>query len=421
MKRQKLESAIIAIISSKYKEIEKNFITEDLFRNLTNIKIFRKIMELGENSSIVTIGSRLAEDELIYFSKLFDDNFEVLLYDLPIFIKEIKRLDKIDKIKTLLEKFDETPIDSIINQLHELDDKIQTERPTFSATELSKQLYSKLERISQTPDQLTGVTSGIEKIDNFLWGFQPATVYILAGRPSMGKGILVANIALNAANSGKRVYLQALEESSDSIITRMCARETQLNNENLNKGKIKNDDWEKIVGGINRLAKDNLLINDSTGLTSTQIMRLVKKEHTKKPIDILIVDHIQEIRDVGENRRLEVMLAASNLRALAKSLNIPVIIVSQLNRALEMRQDKRPLLSDLRESGDLEQIADAVIFLFRPHYYNGETSSETQPLELIFAKNRNGRTGKITAGINLPFMSVHDDFDYTEIEKPLKF
>lgn len=403
MARIDLENAIISAISQDYSLIEKFNITKELFKNINNTAIFEAAKVLSKYDYVM-LSSSVSGDIFAHLQTITNSNqnHEFILN----YILELKKLDKRETIKQLLMKFDEAPIEEIISQLQDLTGNIITERPTNHIKNLSQDYYKQLEIASETPDTLKGVTSGLKRVDSYLWGFQKGVVYLLAGRPSMGKSAVGLNFAINAAMSGKRVYIQALEETSSSIMSRATSRLANISNENLNKGKIEAEQWHTLAGTVSKISGLDVMINDSTNLTSNQIIKLIKREHTIKPLDLVIVDHIQETNDKAENRRLSVTQAASNLRSMAKSLNVPVIIVSQLNRASETRNDKTPMLSDLRESGDLEQIADVIMLLFREGYYNKELSQEIEPLEIIFAKNRNGRTGKITVGFKLDTLTV---------------
>lgn len=299
-------------------------------------------------------------------------------------------------------------------------DKLTMVRPTVMISEVSAEVYKKLERAYENPDSLTGVTSGLRDLDKITWGFQPRRVYIMAGRPSMGKSAVAVNIATNAALAGKRIYIQSLEDSKQGIYTRVLSRLTEISNERLQKGQIREPEWAEITNTMDKQIKNlNILIDDSTGLTSQDIFNRVRQEHMRNPLHLVIVDHLQEIREREQNRHLEISRAASTLRGMAKTLGLPVLILSQLSRSVEQRGEKHPLMSDLKESGDIEAIADMILLLYRPSYYEVNKERPTHDtIQIHIAKNRDGRIGLIDIGFK-PQNLTCCDWDYT-FYKPQK-
>lgn len=257
-----------------------------------------------------------------------------------------------------------------------------------------KDVFLQIEKASNNKNEITGVPSGFSAIDSITWGFQPQRLYLLAGRPSMGKSALGMNIAHNAAKAGKKVYFQSLEESSQSLCTRMLSKACKIETNRLLRGQLNEGDWGVVSNSLERLNKLPLIIDESCSVSSRDIYREVMKEHSKEKIDLLIIDHIQQIREKEQNRHLELSQAAFNFKELAKELRIPVLVMCQLNRGVEARADKHPLMSDLKESGDLEAIADVVMLLYREAYYDHECVDKAK-VEMSIAKNRDGRTGTI--------------------------
>lgn len=407
-KRVSLESALVASLiksSTIDKDITDNDLHEDLFTLHPLKQIFLAIKELGENANLVTVHARLSAQAQSKLNEITMDSDR--MFDsrgIKAIASELIRLDKIEKLRELVLSLDNVPVDEVIGKINNLSSQVITERLSERADDVARRVYTRLETASKEPDTIQGVRSGIDALDNYTWGFQKGKVYIIAGRPGMGKSACCMNIAKSAMLNKKRVYIQALEEGNESFVTRLLSSLSGLNNEALNKARINPSDWDKISNGIGQINGDYIIINDSTGLSADKISRLMKDEHNKTPLDLVIVDHLQEIVDKSaESRRLEVSMSASKLRGIAKALDIPIIIVSQLSRAVEGRADKTPMLSDLRESGDLEAIADVVIMLYRESYYTGLQNGD---ITFIIAKHRNGRTGRINAKIEMETLTI---------------
>jgi len=410
--RLKLENAILsAIVCSEnaISYVEKYDLNVGLFKFLSNVRIFNKILILGSDCNFLNLSSLLHGEDSVHFQTITSTHH--LVFTIPGHINQIRRIDKEEAIKELISRIGKEDPDEIILKIKDIGEDIVTERVTHKAEEVAAGLFERFESASENPGKLQGVTSGIDSLDRFTWGFKPGKVYIMAGRPSMGKSALMMNITRSAAMAGNRVYVQSMEEGADDFVSRMISSFSKVNNENLNKGIISESEWEKIAESIRNIPVDKILINDSTMISSDKICRLIKKEYNKNKIDLVIVDHIQEISENCQSRKEEVSKAASTLRSLAKSLKIPIIIVSQLSRSVESRSDKMPEMRDLKESGDLEAIADVIILLFREGYYNREITSLKQVLNLLVAKNRNGRTGKIDVMIDLETLNIGDVYE----------
>src|SRR5256714_3062529 len=256
----------------------------------------------------------------------------------------------------------------------------------------------KLHRLSLEHTALTGVPSGFGDLDNLTGGFQPGNLIVIAARPSMGKSCLVTNIAENAAlDHGRPVALFSLEMSEAELAMRFIASQARVKGEDLSKGRAEKR-WPKIVEATSRLAAAPIYVDDSSDLGSIELRAKARRLHSqaKDGLGLIVVDYLQLMRtDLRvENRAEQVGHLSRGLKVLARELNVPVLALSQLNRGVEARTDKRPLLSDLRESGAIEQDSDLVVFIYRDEYYNDDSEHEGEA-ELLISKHRNGPLGKV--------------------------
>ena len=246
---------------------------------------------------------------------------------------------------------------------------------------------------------ITGLPTGLTDLDNLTSGLQPADMVIVAGRPSMGKTSLVMNIAEHAAlEVQKPVLVFSMEMPADSLAMRMMSSLGRIDQNRIRTGKLNDDDWSRVTSTVHMLSEANLYIDDSPSLSPAELRararRLVKEQG---PLGLIVIDYLQLMKVPGfraDNRAAEISEISRSLKALAKELNVPVIALSQLNRSLEQRHDKRPVMSDLRESGAIEQDADLICFIYRDEVYN-EDSPDKGSAEIIIAKQRNGPIGKV--------------------------
>jgi replicative DNA helicase len=255
----------------------------------------------------------------------------------------------------------------------------------------------KLHRLSVEGTALTGTPSGFKDLDEITGGFQPGNLIIIAARPSMGKSALVTNIAENAAlDYGKGVALFSLEMSETELAQRFVASQARVKGEELRKGRVAEHRWAKIVEASSRLANAPLFIDDSSDVGMLEIRAKARRLHQQHELGLIIVDYLQLMRPdhTIESRVQQVGEMSRGLKILARELEVPVIALSQLSRAVESRTDKRPILSDLRESGQIEQDADLVAFIYREEYYDKESEREGIA-DIIIAKHRNGALGDV--------------------------
>ncbi|HEX7290990.1 MAG TPA: replicative DNA helicase [Conexibacter sp.] len=258
----------------------------------------------------------------------------------------------------------------------------------------------KLHRLSLEHTALTGTPSGYKDLDEITGGFQPGNLIILAARPSMGKSALVTNIAENAAlEHGKPVALFSLEMSEAELAQRFVASQARIRGEELRKGRVAENRWPKILEACQRLSDAPLYVDDSSDIGILELRAKARRLHqqSENGLGLIILDYLQLMRADSriENRVEAVGQMSRGLKILARELEVPVIALSQLSRAVESRTDKRPILSDLRESGNIEQDADLVMFIYRDEYYDRESEREGEA-DIIIAKHRNGALGDVT-------------------------
>jgi replicative DNA helicase len=274
----------------------------------------------------------------------------------------------------------------------------------------------KMERLSREHTSLTGTPSGFRDLDEITGGFQPGNLIIIAARPSMGKSALVTNMAENASiEHGKPVALFSLEMSESELAQRFVASQARIKGDELRKGRVADTKWPKILEASARLAAAPLYIDDSSDVGILEIRAKARRLHQQSPLGMIIVDYLQLLRPDGrvESRVEQVGQMSRGLKILARELNVPVIALSQLSRAVESRTDKRPILSDLRESGQIEQDADLVAFIYREEYYDKETE-RAGIADIIIAKHRNGALGDV----ELTFAKEYPKFlNYTSPER----
>ncbi|WP_072696117.1 replicative DNA helicase [Desulfovibrio litoralis] len=263
--------------------------------------------------------------------------------------------------------------------------------------DLTKKIFADLEKRFAQKEMVTGVTTGYASLDNLTAGFQPSDLIILAARPSMGKTALAMNMLMRAAvTRSKSVAVFSLEMSMDQLMMRMLCSWGKVDLSKLRRSYLEPEDWQRLQTAADVFSKSSIFIDDTPALSTLELRTRVRRLKADKGVDLVMIDYLQLMRAGRrtDSRELEISEISRSLKALAKELNIPVIALAQLNRKLEDRQDKRPILSDLRESGAIEQDADVIMFIYRDAVYNkGANKAEPGPAEIIIGKQRNGPTG----------------------------
>ena len=270
---------------------------------------------------------------------------------------------------------------------------------------LMVETYERLEALYSRGDEMTGLATGFVDLDHMTNGLQPSSLVIIAGRPAMGKTSFAINIAQNAAEKGKTIAVFSLEMSSTQLVQRMISFEAEIPGQKLSSGNFDPSDWERLAAIGDSLSKKKIYIDDTSSIPIMEIRAKRRRMASNKDtgLDLIIIDYLQLMENKRVEKREEQIADISrNLKGLAKELNIPVIALSQLNRAVESRSDKRPLPSDLRESGAIEQDADLILFIYRDEVYH-ENTPDKGIAEIIVAKHRTGPTGVVRLAFQKEF------------------
>jgi replicative DNA helicase len=264
-------------------------------------------------------------------------------------------------------------------------------------------VVDRIDFLTRNKDTLMGVPTGFTMLDRLLGGMQKSDLIILAARPAMGKTSLAINVAQNAAKRyNARVAIFSLEMSNEQLAQRLLSMETGIDSHRLRLGQLHEEEWPILLEAANVLAGTNIFIDDTPAASVNEIRTKCRRLYAEHGLDMVLIDYMQLMSGQGgsgggrnENRQQEISYISRSLKALARELNVPVIALSQLSRAVESRSDKRPMLSDLRESGSIEQDADVVLFIYRDDYYN-EDSEQQNIADVIVAKHRHGSTGTVS-------------------------
>lgn len=275
---------------------------------------------------------------------------------------------------------------------------------------LLTEAVERIETLYHSESKITGISTGFNDLDEKTSGLQPADLIIIAGRPSMGKTAFAMNIAEHAAIKQKKpVLIFSMEMPSTALALRMMSSLGRIDQHKIRTGDLQDADWPRITSAVSLLSQQSLFIDDTPGLNPTELHARARRLHREQgELGLIVVDYLQLMRVPGfrENRTTEISEISRSLKLLAKELNVPVIALSQLNRGLEQRTDKRPVMSDLRESGAIEQDADLIAFIYRDEVYN-ENSPNKGQAEIIIAKQRNGPIGKLM----LTFLGKYTRFE----------
>lgn len=415
------EQAVLgSMFMSKYalqKAVES--LSSDLFYLDAHSKIFSVMSDLSEKKipvDIMTVSAELKKRELLkqiggmpYLSELLNIVPTAANID-----EYIKIVDEKAILRRLIEEATNIVTDcyshdkEVSEIIESAEKKILGVAKSQKGTEFRSiqdvlfKTQKQLEVLSQSHGEITGVPTGFYDLDKKTLGFHGNELIILAARPGMGKTAIVLNMATNIAiNAKKTVALFNMEMSAEQLVMRMLSSVGQIDNNKLKSGHLEHDDWRKLNEAISRLADTKIFIDDTPGMTVNEIRAKCRRLATSENgLGIVIIDYLQLISGnskSGANRQQEVSDISRGLKTMAMELEVPVIAAAQLSRSVEAREDKRPLLSDLRESGSIEQDADIVSFLFSEAYYKKELAIDenTVKSELILAKHRNGGTGTI--------------------------
>ncbi|GAB4071978.1 replicative DNA helicase [Barrientosiimonas marina] len=283
-------------------------------------------------------------------------------------------------------------------------------------------VYDNIEQLHHHDGDVTGVPTGYRDLDQITSGFQRNDLIIIAARPSVGKTAFALNVAQNVAiNTEENVAIFSLEMGADQLVSRMLCAEGNIDAQRLRTGRLEADDWSKLTMAMGSLSNAGIYIDDSPGIHVGEIRSKCRRLKQENGLGMIVIDYLQLIQGSGnsrENRQQEVSEISRSLKALARELNVPLIALSQLSRGVESRQDKRPMMSDLRESGSIEQDADIVGFLYRDDYYD-EESEKQNIIEIIISKQRNGPVGNVELAFVKEYSKFVDlDHRYAENDVP---
>ena len=260
------------------------------------------------------------------------------------------------------------------------------------------EVYDRIDLLYHRPEEIMGVPTGFYDLDKLLGGLQPSDFLIIAGRPGTGKTAFMLSAAKHAAQSPqkKHVAVFSLEMSNEQLVQRLIAQETGIDTQRLRSGKLEEEEWTTFIEAVEKLRETHIFLDDTPGLTPLQLRTKCRRLHLEFNLDLIIVDYLQLMSSGmrAENRVQEVSFISRNMKILARELNVPVLAAAQLSRAIEQRADKEPQLSDLRESGSLEQDSDIVMFIHRPELYERDTLKQNLA-QIKIAKHRNGPVGVV--------------------------
>lgn len=376
--------------------------------------MFQTIVDMnneGKPVDIVTLQERLKEKDAP--PQVYDLDFiRNLISSVPT-SANIRHYAGIVKDKALLRSVIRTT-EGIANDCYAGNDKTEdilaeTEKRIFDLvknkgdheyTSIDKVVLEALDRISEAAKNrgsVTGVPTGFKDLDRYLSGMQPSDFILVAARPSMGKTAFVLNVAEHVAiKEGVTTAIFSLEMSDVQLVNRMLSLESTVDADKIRRGNLDSGDWGKLIEGADSIAKSHLIIDDTPNISISELRSKCRKYKLEHNLGLIIIDYLQLMSGNGktESRQQEISDISRSLKALARELNVPVVTLSQLSRAVEQRLDHRPMLSDLRESGAIEQDADVVMFLYRDDYYNKDTEFPGVA-EIIIAKQRNGPIGTV--------------------------
>ncbi len=405
---------------------------EDFYRKSHALiyQAFLKLFERGDPIDLITVESELQKmgvleqvggiDYLMELAEFVPTPVHVVKYAQIVKEKAVLR-ELISVCHEIIRKCHESDkdVEELLDEAESLIFAISEKRTRsdFSPSrELVKAAISQLETLAHKRQLITGIPTGFYDLDRMTAGFQPSDLVVVAARPGMGKTSFVLNIALNVAlEEGGTVAIFSLEMSKEQIALRMLSSVSRVDYQKLRTGNISPDDWKSIIEAASELSDASIYIDDTPAISVLEMRAKARRLQAERGLDLIIVDYLQLMRGRGrkENRQQEISEISRSLKGLAKELNVPVVAVSQLSRAVEARTDKRPQLSDLRESGAIEQDADLVLFIYRDEVYNKATA-EPNVAEVIIGKQRNGPVGTV----KLTFIKECTKFENYQQDSP---
>ncbi len=403
-------------------------VKKDFFYSTAHQQIFSsmiKLFERNERCDLITLTNQLKQD-----GKLEEVGGIEYLTEIAEFVPTAAHIDeyiKIVKDKYILrslisnatqiisEASDEPEdVEELLDRAESLIFEIsqhKIEKEAYSLKDLIKENIEIIEDIQNRKGLITGLPTGYVDLDRYIGGLHPSELIIIASRPGMGKTALATNIALNLAAGGEQIPILffSLEMSKEQLVQRILCCEAKINSKKLREGILSDKEIAKLLLAAGQLEKAPIFIDDTPSLTAFELRARARRLKAKEDIKLIIIDYLQLMKGTRrtENRQQEITEISASLKSLARELNVPVIAISQLSRATEQRENKKPHLSDLRESGSIEQDADLVLLLYREDYYNKDDPDIQGLSEIIIAKQRNGPTGSV----NLTFIKEFTRFE----------
>jgi replicative DNA helicase len=389
-------------------------LTADGFYREAHRKVFNAVIALyqrNEPADLITVMTELrSKGELeevggaAYLSSIVDDiptSANAASYARIVREKSMRRM-LIEGATEIAERGyqEEGNVDEFVDQAEKIILEVAQRRIRqgfASVKDIVKDSFKAIEQLYERKELVTGVPTGYRELDRITCGLQRSDLIVIAGRPSMGKTAFALNMAENAAvDSACKVAIFSLEMSKEQLVQRMLCSRAEVDASKLRGGFLGESDWPKLTRAAGILSEAPIFIDDSPALNALEVRAKARRLQREHGLDLIVVDYLQLMRGVGriESREREISEISRSLKALAKEIHVPVIALSQLNRGVEARQDKRPQLSDLRESGAIEQDADVIAFIYRDEMYNKE-SPDVGKAEIIIGKQRNGPTGRV--------------------------
>ncbi len=411
------EQTVLAAALIDHIAVEKiiNLLANDDFYYEANKEIFDSIKQVHMQNipvDVLTVSEELKKRGKIDYIGGFE--YLARLTENIITSKNVEAYCNIIREKSTLRKLISVSNEIIEKGFRESDDvqkvielaesrifAISQNRSINSFTEIKDvlmEVFNQLEERAKNKGSLTGLTTGYDDLDRMTSGLQRSDLILLAARPSMGKTALALNIAMNSVKTGASVALFSLEMSKEQYVQRIISMESMVESTKLRSGNLDDDDWTRLISVMSAITNYKVFIDDTASVSLFEVMSKCRRLKMEKGLDLIIVDYLQLMTDGGkggDNRQQEISNISRGLKAMARELDCPVVALSQLSRAPELRTDHRPIMSDLRESGAIEQDADVVMMLYRDEYYHKEESEKKGITDVIITKQRNGPVGTV--------------------------
>ncbi len=396
-------------IGAAIEALDEQWFYEDAHR-----KIYKSVVDLYQerkNVDLITLSEKLRSEGLLdqiggvtYLSSIIDavptsanvEHYAHIVKEKGILRRLIQNATSIITDSYKCNGNIEEAVDNAERLIFEVAD-LKQKRESAHMKDLIREGMEKLDLLYQRKEHITGVATGFTKFDNMTSGLQESDLIVLAGRPSMGKSALAVSIAERIGIEGKKgVALFSLEMSKEQLVQRMLCSQARVDAHKVRSGFLAPSDWPKLTAAAGKLSNSKIIIDDTPAISALELRAKARRLKANNDIDLIVLDYLQLMRGSvrSDNRQQEISEISRSLKALARELKVPIIALSQLSRAVESRQDHRPQLSDLRESGAIEQDADVVILLMREEYYN-PTEENKGVTDLIIAKQRNGPVGTV--------------------------